>query len=109
VDRHAAATIRCPCVAGESKHTRGAPLPEGLREAVERTYAATAGSAADTRERAAELLDEVIRRGAEAADAVEGASRDAAESAVRNLRRELKSIERRLESMEKKLNPKAKG
>lgn len=93
---------------GNRKHTLGAPLPEGLRDAVERTYAATAGSAAGTRERAAELLDEVVRRGAEAAEAVEGASRDAAEGAIRNLRRELKTIERRIEAMERRLNPKPK-
>jgi polyhydroxyalkanoate synthesis regulator phasin len=34
-----------------------------LRSAVERTLAATAGSAAETRQRARELLDEVSRRG----------------------------------------------
>jgi polyhydroxyalkanoate synthesis regulator phasin len=50
-------------------------LPEALRAAVERTFAATSGSAADTRERAAGLLDEVARRGAEAREAVEGAGR----------------------------------
>jgi polyhydroxyalkanoate synthesis regulator phasin len=36
-----------------------------LRAAVESTFAATAGSAASTRDRAAELLDEVVRRGDE--------------------------------------------
>ena len=38
-------------------------LQEALRAAVERTLAATAGSAAETRGRAQELLDEVTRRG----------------------------------------------
>ncbi len=43
------------------------PVPEkpseALRSAIERTFEATAGSAASTRDRAAELLDEVTKRG----------------------------------------------
>jgi hypothetical protein len=43
------------------------PLPEkpsdALRSAIERTFEATAGSAASTRDRAVELLDEVAKRG----------------------------------------------
>jgi polyhydroxyalkanoate synthesis regulator phasin len=43
------------------------PVPEkpseALRSAIERTFEATAGSAASTRERAGELLDEVAKRG----------------------------------------------
>jgi hypothetical protein len=43
------------------------PLPEkpseALRAAIERTFEATAGSAASTRDRAVELLDEVAKRG----------------------------------------------
>ena len=95
-------------MAGETKHSRGPAVPQGLRDAVERTYAATAGSAAGTRERASALLDEVTRLGAQAAEAVEGASRDVADSAVRNLRRELRSLETRIEAFERKINPKAK-
>ena len=45
------------------------PVPEkpseALRSAIERTFEATAGQAADTRDRAAELLDEVAKRGRE--------------------------------------------
>jgi hypothetical protein len=45
------------------------PVPEkpseALRSAIERTFEATAGSAASTRDRAADLLDEVTRRGRE--------------------------------------------
>ncbi len=45
------------------------PVPEkpseALRSAIERTFEATAGSAASTRDRAVELLDEVARRGRE--------------------------------------------
>ena len=44
-----------------------APIPEkpseALRSAIERTFQATAGSAAGTRDRAVELLDEVAKRG----------------------------------------------
>lgn len=45
-------------------------LQEALRTAVERTLAATAGSAEQTRGRAQELLDEVARRGQEARETV---------------------------------------
>lgn len=42
------------------------PVPEkpseALRSAIERTFEATAGPAASTRDRAVELLDEVARR-----------------------------------------------
>jgi hypothetical protein len=45
------------------------PVPEkpseALRSAIERTFEATAGPAAATRDRAVELLDEVARRGRE--------------------------------------------
>ena len=45
------------------------PVPEkpseALRSAIERTFEATAGSAASTRDRAVELLDEVAKRGGE--------------------------------------------
>jgi hypothetical protein len=46
------------------------PVPEkpseALRSAIERTFDATAGSAASTRDRAVELLDEIAKRGREA-------------------------------------------
>jgi hypothetical protein len=45
------------------------PVPEkpseALRSAIERTFEATAGPAASTRDRAGELLDEVAKRGRE--------------------------------------------
>ncbi len=48
------------------------PVPEkpseALRSAIERTFEATAGSAASTRDRAVELLDEVAKRGREVRD-----------------------------------------
>jgi hypothetical protein len=36
---------------------------EALRAAIERTFEATAGSAASTRDRAGDLLDEIAKRG----------------------------------------------
>jgi hypothetical protein len=48
------------------------PVPEkpseALRSAIERTFEATAGSAASTRDRAVELLDEVAKRGRDVRD-----------------------------------------
>jgi polyhydroxyalkanoate synthesis regulator phasin len=106
-------------------------LSEAVRQAVERTYAATAGSAADTRERAAELLDEVTRRGSgalgevrdrgtgaleEVRDRGSGAldevrdrgagAREAVGEAVASLRREVESLRRRLAELESKAKPK---
>ena len=43
---------------------------DALRNAVERTIAATAGSASETRERAQGLLDDVVRRGQSAREEV---------------------------------------
>ena len=46
------------------------PIPEkpsdALRSAIERTFEATAGAAASTRDRAGDLLDEVAKRGRDA-------------------------------------------
>jgi len=84
-------------------------LSEALRQAVERTYAATAGSAADTRERAGELLDEVARRGSGALDEVKGRGTEAREAmgdAVTSLREEVDSLRRRLAELEAKAKPK---
>lgn len=50
----------------EGKGQRG--LPDGLRTAIERTLAATLGSAAETRGRAQELVDDLARRGQDARD-----------------------------------------
>lgn len=41
-------------------------IPDAVRAAVERTMRATAGSAASTRARAADLVDEVVRRSRDA-------------------------------------------
>ena len=55
------------------------PVPEkpseALRSAIERTFEATAGSAASTRDRAVELLDEVARRGRDQLGKIESSVR----------------------------------
>ena len=55
------------------------PVPEkpseALRSAIERTIEATAGSAASTRDRAVELLDEVARRGRDQLGKIESSVR----------------------------------
>lgn len=45
-----------------SKRPQKAGISDALRSAVERTYSATAGPAAETRERAQELLDDLVGR-----------------------------------------------
>jgi len=55
-----------PSTAGGGETSGDAPaerVGDALRSAVERTLAATAGSASETRQRARDLLDEVARRG----------------------------------------------
>jgi polyhydroxyalkanoate synthesis regulator phasin len=108
---------------GEGRSERSG-LPEGLRSAVEKTIAATADTAAETAERAQELLDEVAKRGQEARDEVarrgqrtrEGLSRVRLASAdeVKELNERLADIEDRLGQIETALrtaisqpNPKA--
>ncbi len=63
-----------------------APVPEkpseALRAAIERTFEATAGSAASTRDRAVDLLDEVAKRGRDVRDQL-----GRIESSVRGRRR----------------------
>lgn len=83
---------------------------DALREAIERTLSATAGSATATRERAGELVDEVVRRG-------RGASQELArrgqltgaelarrgQDAGAELARRLEALERRLAEVEDSL------
>jgi polyhydroxyalkanoate synthesis regulator phasin len=104
-------------VAEQRKEGDQRGLPEGLRAAIERTFAATSGSAAETRERAQELLDEVSRRGQEARDAVteraQEASQASAGAAARVIeaiegmrlatRDEVRALERRLAELSKRI------
>lgn len=92
----------------------GDGVGEALRTAVERTLAVTADSASETRQRAQELLDDVVRRGQEAREQVarrgEEASTRLAE-AINELRRadaegieelgnRMAAVERRLARLE---------
>lgn len=58
-------------------------ISESLRNAIESTYAATLGSAGDTRERVSELLDDVTRRGREAREQVVRRGQEARDDLVR--------------------------
>jgi len=98
-------------------------VQEALRAAVERTLAATAGSASETRGRAQELLDDVARRGQEARDTVGRRGQEAREASasvttrvveaiqemrlasgeeVRALEQQLAAIERRVSDLEQR-------
>jgi polyhydroxyalkanoate synthesis regulator phasin len=61
----------------------GGGASDALRSAIERTFAATADSAAETRERAGDLLDDVARRGQEARDEVSRRGQEAREEVAR--------------------------
>jgi len=88
---------------------------EALRGAVERTLAATAESASGTRERAQELLDDVVRRGQSArrqvtrrgetatarlAEAI-GELRAADSESLRRITERLEAVEGRLDALER--------
>jgi polyhydroxyalkanoate synthesis regulator phasin len=68
-------------------------VPDSVRAAIERTFAATAEGAAGTRERTGEMLDEVSRRGREARKSVADAAQDARESTAGAASRVIEAIE----------------
>jgi polyhydroxyalkanoate synthesis regulator phasin len=97
-------------------------VPDGLRAAVERTLAATASSAATTRERAqelvgdvpplrpaplreraGELLDEVARLGQEAGQRIARGGKEAREAVGLARRGEIERLERRLAALERRV------
>jgi len=94
-----------------------AGVPETLRTAVERTLSATAGTAAETAERAQELLDEVARRGLEAREEVAKRGQKTREEVARRSQKtreglakirfatadEVTELDRRLEGLERRL------
>jgi polyhydroxyalkanoate synthesis regulator phasin len=94
---------------------RATPDPgvaESVRAAVERTMRATAGSAAGTRERAGELVDEVVRRGREARDELARRGQEAGaelarrgQDATGEVGRRLELLEQRLVELESRLGP----
>ena len=82
----------------EPATTRASPTP--LRAAVERTMRATAGSAPSTRERAGELVDEVVRRGREARDELARRGQEAGAELARRGQEATGEVGRRLEALE---------
>jgi polyhydroxyalkanoate synthesis regulator phasin len=95
------------------KADRDKGLPETLRDAVERTFAATAESATGTRTRVQDLVDEVARRGQEASSDLAHRVSDAAQDLrfvrgedLRDVTKRLAAIERRLAALEKAGAPK---
>jgi polyhydroxyalkanoate synthesis regulator phasin len=107
----------------EPSDARGGGLPEALRTAVERTLAATASSAATTRERAqelvgdvgagagaplreraGELLDEVARLGQEAGQRIARRGKEAREAVGLAGSGEIARIEARVQALEARVN-----
>jgi polyhydroxyalkanoate synthesis regulator phasin len=87
-------------------------VTDALRAAIERTLAATAPAAAQTRERAGELLDELARRGQEARAEIAKRGQDARDELSRRghgahaeLSRQIEGLEKRLASIEEVLRP----
>ena len=80
-ERHELSTLSTLVTAPEQDP--GAGASDALRSAIERTFAATAGSAAETRDRAGELLDDVARRGQEAREEVARRGQEAREEVAR--------------------------
>jgi polyhydroxyalkanoate synthesis regulator phasin len=92
-------------------------VTDALRAAIERTLAATAPAAAQTRERAGELVDEIARRGQEAREELARRGQEAgAELAKRGqeitrrgqeaqaeLAKQLEALEQRMASIEELL------
>jgi polyhydroxyalkanoate synthesis regulator phasin len=90
-------------------------VADALRTAVERTMRATAGSAAGSRERAGELVDEVVRRGREARDELARRGQEAGaglarrgQEATGEVGRRMELLERRLAELEQRLGSEAR-
>ena len=88
------------------RRTPAGEIPDALREAVERTVEATREGAQGTRERAQNVLDEVVETVGRSRSAVLGAldeRRPATQEDVKELRAELRKIGRRLDAIEGRL------
>jgi polyhydroxyalkanoate synthesis regulator phasin len=92
-------------------------LPDAVREAVERTIDATRDQAKDTRGRAQDAVDDLVK-GAEASatavrERVRGAieeRRPATSDDIKDLQREIRALGRRLDAIEERLpKPRASG
>lgn len=78
-------------------------VADAVRTAVERTMRATAGSAATTRDRAGELVDDVVRRGREARDELARRGQEAGAELARRGQEATGEVGRRLERLEHRL------
>ena len=81
-------------------------VTDALRAAIERTLAATAPAAAQTRERAGELVDEIARRGQEAGAGIAKRGQELTrrgQEAQAELARQLEALEARMASIEELL------
>jgi polyhydroxyalkanoate synthesis regulator phasin len=91
-------------------------VADSVRAAVERTMRATAGSAATTRDRAGEMVDEVVRRGRDAGSELARKGQEAGAEVVRRgleatgeVGRRLELLEQRLAELEERLVAEGKG
>ncbi len=80
-------------VSEQQKEQGGRGVPDSLRAAIERTFAATTEGAAETRGRAEAALDEVTRRGREARKSVAGRAQEARDSSSGAANRVIEAIE----------------
>jgi polyhydroxyalkanoate synthesis regulator phasin len=87
----------------EGPNTEAEGVAEKLRSAIERTMRATAGSAASSRERASELVDEVVRRGLGARDELARRGQEAGVELARRGQEATGEVGRRLEVLEARL------
>ncbi|MDX6583735.1 MAG: hypothetical protein QOI10_2919 [Solirubrobacterales bacterium] len=78
-------------------------VTDSVRTAVERTMRATAGSAANTRDRAGELVDDVVRRGRDARDELARRGQEAGAELARRGQEATGEVGRRLEVLERRL------
>lgn len=78
-------------------------VAESVRAAVERTMRATAGSAASTRERAGELVDDVVRRSRDTRDELTRRGQEAGLGLARRGQEATGEVGRRLEVLERRL------
>ena len=80
-------------MAEQRKTDEGKVVPDSLRTAIERTFAATAEGAAETRDRASEMLDDVARRGREARRSVADRAQEARDSSAGAASKVIEAIE----------------
>ena len=81
-------------------------VTDALRAAIERTLAATAPAAAQTRERAGELVDEIARRGQEAGAELAKRGQEITrrgQEAQAELAKQLEALEQRMASIDELL------